>query len=157
MVISAGAIAPPAGPRVARLAKASGDWILQVQAASVERKRDSVRSSLLARQRLRPEADVTPDALYPEAMALVTIGQPDVAVARLEPVLLRRGWLELMLNDPVNTAALLRCAQLRAELSGAPRDKRKSRQWSGLVSQLWKTPDPQLADVSRKMLGLAQN
>ena len=137
--------------RVSRLARSSGDWVLEAQAASLEKKIDSVRSTLREKQHLRPDADVTPDALYAEARAWIAIGEPRLAISWLDPVLARRGWLELMLNDHVGTAALLRSVGLRAELARASRDSRRMKQWLSLLMGVWSDADPQLQPMLRRL------
>jgi tRNA A-37 threonylcarbamoyl transferase component Bud32 len=137
--------------RIARLAKISGDYVLEAQAAALARDGRTVRSILRTKQRVRPAGDVTPDAVYPESRAWLAIGQRDVAAEWLDPVLTRRGWLELMLNDPIGTGALLRSVILRAEVANALKDGTLARRYAMIVVELWANSDVELSPYLTRM------
>ena len=143
--------------RISRLASSSGDYVLVVQTAALTKHGDIVRSTLGEKQRLRPAADVTPDALYAEARAWLEIGQATAASAWIDPVLARRGWLELMLNDPVWTGALLRTVGLRADLARAANDSTAARRWAFILAQLWSGSDSSLQGEWRRMVNIGGN
>ena len=121
--------------------------MLEVQSAAIKGHADSVAAVLNQKQALTSVADITPDALYPAARSWMGVGQRGPAVQWIDPVLARRGWLELMLNDPVNTAALLRLEILRSELASAARSKPPH---EGLVPTLWKNCDAELREYLKK-------
>lgn len=137
--------------RIGRLARASGDYVLAVQSAALAGNVSSVRTTLGEKSQQRPPADVTPDAMYPEARAWIQIGQRAKAVEWLDPVLSRRGWLELMLNDPISAAALLRGVGLRSELADAAKDRGTARRYSAILSALWANADPELKPLWQRM------
>jgi len=137
--------------RIARLAKISGDYVLEAQAAALARDGRTVRSILRTKQRVRPAGDVPPDAVYPESRAWLAIGQRDVAAEWLDPVLTRRGWLELMLNDPIGTGALLRSVILRAEVANALKDGTLARRYAMIVVELWANSDVELSPYLTRM------
>jgi hypothetical protein len=142
--------------RVARLAGLSGDYILQVQAAALALDSSKVRSILTQKQHIRASAaDVTPDAVFPEAQSWLAIGNSARAREWIDPVLMRQSWLELMLNDPANAGALVRSAALRAELANRQNDRRSARQWAALVAQLWSRSDNELRPIHQRMAALA--
>jgi tRNA A-37 threonylcarbamoyl transferase component Bud32 len=141
--------------RVARLADVSGDYVLVVQSASLAGNGRVVRKELGEKHLIRPAADVTPDAMYPEARAWLAIGDRKKAVEWLDPVLVRRGWLELMLNDAINAASLLRSIALRVEVAVAMNDPRAASQWATIISRLWMNPDDELKPLSRRMAAIA--
>jgi len=125
-----------------RYATESRDPILVARRAANAHDNEEVRTFL---ERLRSrtvfgQADRSPDAVYAESRLWLSVGDTAAARAWLDPVLTRPSWFELMLNRPIDAAALLRSAVLRGQLgsdAGAAR-------WISLVRVLWNDADPDL-------------
>ena len=69
----------------------------------------------------------------------------------LDPVLTRSSWLELMIDRPVDAAALLRATSLRAELAAGAGDKAGAKRWSAFVATLWTHADRELLPQVQRM------
>jgi hypothetical protein len=94
--------------------------------------------------------EVSPDALLAEARLWVALGDSARARAWLDPVLNRTGWLDFLVEDPVNTASLIQCMALRSELA-TPSEFETRRKWSSIVSTLWADAEPGPRELSRRL------
>jgi hypothetical protein len=102
-------------------------------------------------------ADLTIDALFPEAYLLVAIGDVAVAIEWLDPTLRSiRIASPLTFLDPIRAASLVRAMALRAELASRVNDVAAARLWSDAVSMLWSDADPFLQPVVQRMRRLSQ-
>lgn len=107
-------------------------------------------------RRSLPAADVTPDALYPEAWLLASFRGADSAAAWLDGTLetIRFAQPEKFV-DPANAAALVRAMALRAELAERAGDFPTARRWARAVTILWADADPFLQPTVRQMERIA--
>jgi tRNA A-37 threonylcarbamoyl transferase component Bud32 len=131
-----------------------GDYLLDAQAAFLRGDTVTVKQLFadLGSARRFERADVTLDALYPEALLLSLTGDVTGAVEWLEPTLdgLRTAEPELFL-DPTRAAALVRAAALRADLADRIGDHEQARRWATVVSILWSDADAFLQPIVRRM------
>ena len=108
-------------------------------------------------RRLLPPADVTLDALYPEAQLLAMLGDPQSAIAWLDPTLAALSSADpYAFADPVRAASLVRAMVLRADLADHAGDHSAARTWAGAVGVLWSNSDPFLRSVTRRMQALGR-
>jgi hypothetical protein len=139
----------------------AADDLLVAQAAFLLGDRALVRSRLdrLSRSRIafRP-ADITLDALIPEAWLLASIGDIPAAIERLDPTLkavssLGPGNLEVF----TRAASLGRAMRLRAELARCAGDGASARRWeaaaAALLSDAKTSADAPSAGKQRRMEG----
>jgi tRNA A-37 threonylcarbamoyl transferase component Bud32 len=103
-------------PRMERMERVSGDYLLRAHIAASRNDGLAVRRILQERQRLRVAQDLSPDAALAEGRAWLAIGDTSAAIATIDPVLDRTGWLELMINSPISVASLMRMGELRQAL-----------------------------------------
>jgi hypothetical protein len=102
-------------------------------------------------------ADVSPDALLPEASLLATLGDRAGAIAWLDPPLRALPLSEIQtLLDPPNSAALVRAMALRAELARSVGDARTAARWARVAATLWSDADPFLQPRVREWQRLAK-
>jgi hypothetical protein len=144
--------------RVVRLAAASGDAMLGAEAAVMTGHPEVARSFLEARRKARGidgTADITPDAVYSETLLWLSIGDTASAKEWLDPILNRPTWLELMLNDGVGAATLVRAASLRAELAYLTNEPVIAKRWADFVVTLSPKVEPELAPLVRRMRKIA--
>jgi hypothetical protein len=120
----------------------------------------AVRSILdgVARARAHSRAaDLSLDAVYPEAWLLATIGDTAGAAAWLDPPL---GELAYMaprsFSDPAEVASLVHAMALRAELASALGDRAGAQAWSAVVARLWSDSDEFLRPVVERMRALSR-
>lgn len=103
-------------------------------------------------RRFAAPADLTLDALYPEAWLLAVLPDPEAAIGWLDPTLttLEAGAPEKLV-DPANAAALVRAMALRAELAERTGDSLGAARWARHVVILWSDADPFLQPIVRNM------
>jgi hypothetical protein len=96
-------------------------------------------------------ADLSVDALYPEARLLLALGEPGVALAWIHPFLSTVAFSPPdAFQDPAKAGALLRAMLLQAELLAAA--GRPSADWIKAVSLLWTDGD----NLANELLAQAQ-
>jgi serine/threonine protein kinase/tetratricopeptide (TPR) repeat protein len=108
------------------------------------------------RQSMSP-ADMTIDALYPEAWLIAALGQPDSAAHWLDPTLnaLARTPPQLF-SEAFRAGMLVRAMAFRAELADRVGDRATARKWARAVVVLWAEADPFLQPLVRRMKELAR-
>lgn len=129
---------------IARLV-GSGDYLLDAQAALMRGDSAAVRQLMtdlrVARRSWLP-ADLTPDALYPEARLLLAVGDRRGAIAWLDPTLESlAGAAPEVYADPVRAGTLVRAMALRAELAESVHDSAGAARWARPVLMLWSDAD----------------
>ena len=132
-----------------------GDYLVDAQVAftradtaAIERTLDGVAS---ARRWLHP-ADLTFDALLPEAWLLTSIGKDEAATAWLDPTLgAVRFMVPQVLATPDQAGPFVRSAALRALVADRLGDRRTARSWAGVVTILWSDADPFLAPLRERV------
>jgi hypothetical protein len=138
-----------------------GEGILQVDAEAALLRGDTITvrrvlAKLRTVRRFAAPADLTLDALYPEAWVLAALQDPEAAIAWLDPTL---ATLEAIapekLVDPANPGALVRAMALRAELAERSGDPVAAARWARPVVILWSGADPFLQPIVRKMERIA--
>jgi predicted Ser/Thr protein kinase len=137
----------------------TGNYLVDAEAASLRRDTAAVRrifADLKNVRRLIPAADVTLDALYPEAWLLGSFGGDHAAAAWLDPTLgaLRATQPEKFV-DPANAAALVQAMALRAEIADRTGDSVTAKRWARAVIILWPDADQFLQPVVHKMERIA--
>jgi hypothetical protein len=132
--------------RLGRLAGVSGDQMLSARLSSRVRNDSAVRTFLERRRALASSgaADRTPDAAYGEAVLWLSVGDSASARAWLDALLARPSWIELMLDRPVDGAAVMSAIRLRADLASAAGDSAMARKWSLFLGSLWTQADAEL-------------
>lgn len=148
-------------PEEALLARyaTAGDRLLEARLALLRGDTTRVRAAVGAQiARIQGDlADQSPDAAFAEALLYAGIGDSASARRILDPVLHRTSWLELMLDRPVNAAALLRAATLRADIARSMRDEAAARRWSAFAAVLWDPADEELQPDARRMQNISSN
>ncbi len=109
-----------------------------------------------ARESISP-ADITIDALYPEAWLIDHLGHPDSAAAWLDPTLgsLSRTPPQLF-SEAFRAGMLVRAMVFRAELAHRTGDRVMARKWAAAVVVLWSDADDFLQPLVRRMTVLAR-
>jgi serine/threonine protein kinase/tetratricopeptide (TPR) repeat protein len=109
-----------------------------------------------ARQSMSP-ADITIDALYPEAWLIAALGQPDSAARWLDPTLdaLTRTPPQLF-SEAFRAGMLVRAMAFRAELADLAGDRATASRWAAAVLVLWSGADESLQPLVRRMKALAR-
>lgn len=138
----------------------SGDDLLDVQKAYAGGDSAAVRrfkaARAIVRRRFAP-ADLTLDALYPEARLLAAIGDDRGAIAWLDSTLnALSGTAPQVFEDPARAASLTRAIALRADLAERVHDKTTATQWAHIVTILWSNADDFLQPAVERMQRLAQ-
>lgn len=107
-----------------------------------------------ARSDFRP-AQISLDAVFPECVLRLALGDTAAAVALLDSSLDALRWLEPGgLADVAGAASLVRAMALRAALADAAGEPEIARQWARAVSTLWEGADPVLAPILRRVQGI---
>jgi len=131
------------------------DWVIAAQEAARTGAFDSVRTSLnseAARRAGLAPYDIMPDALYPEAHLLYSMGDFRGAADWLDPTLRSLPQMDVgVLSDPIRTASLLRIAALRAVIARENAEEESARRWARAVSILWSDADAPLHETRDRM------
>ena len=126
----------------------TGDDLLDLQAAWADGDTLAVRRGLNTMREGRREilpADLTLDALYPEAELLNALGDRRGAAAWLDPTL--QALFQVAPHAPtsrisaVRAAALVRAMALRARLAEGLGDREGAARWAAAVRILWSDAD----------------
>jgi hypothetical protein len=129
----------------------SGDYLVEAELAFARGDRAASRSVLervREARRTSRAADLTPDALYPEAWLLDAAGDAAAAAAWLDPTLAALGVSPPQsFADPVSAAALVHAMALRADAGARAGDTVRARDWARAVSVLWSDADTFLQPV----------
>ncbi|MBI2796050.1 MAG: protein kinase [Gemmatimonadetes bacterium] len=131
----------------AELLGRSGDYLLGAQAAWLRRDTAQVRevmSRLRASRSQFGPADLTLDALLPEAELLCAASGPAAAAAWLEPTLAALR-LRATAIDAVHAASMVRAVRLRGDLALALGDTASATRWRAPSQILWADADAALA------------
>jgi hypothetical protein len=142
-----------------RAPNSSGGHLVDLQAALAAG--DSIRarrglSEIHNRRQGLVPADVTIDALYPEAQLLADLHDFRGAAAWLDPTLSAQSEVTPHnMGSPARAACLVRAMALRARLAAQLGDRAHAAQWANAVLILWSDADPFLQDVVRQMRQLA--
>jgi len=135
-----------------------GDYLLDLQAMWARGDTLAVRRGFNAMRAARREilpADLTLDALYPEAELLDALGDRRGAAAWLDPTL--QALFQVAPHAPtsrvsaVRGAALVRAMALRARLAEELGDREGAARWAAAVRILWSDADPFLQPVVRQL------
>ena len=135
--------------RVRRLADSTEDYLLRAERAAIDRDAGAV-SAILLRQQTRRDGSaqgVSPDARTAEATVWLAVGDTARAIAWLDPVLTRPGWVLSVPYETVSVASMMRSLALRLELAVRSRDAKILNTWSPVLRVLWATADPPLRDL----------
>jgi hypothetical protein len=137
-----------------------GDYLVGAEIAYARGDTAAMRAVLrrvaAARTRTRP-ADLTVDALYPEAWLLAASGDPAAAVAWLDPTLAALRFSPPgALADPVRAAALVQAMALRVEAGAQLGDTAAARPWARAVVELWRDADPFLRPAVERSRAIAR-
>jgi serine/threonine protein kinase len=146
--------APPRDSAWLRRLASSGGALLKAMYDMARTDTAAVSAMLTGRLRQRGpsgSADVTPDAVYPEVVLWLSLGDSAVARTWADPMLERASWLELLLDDSFAAAAIMRIAVLRFQLAHAAADRDAEDQWRAFVQQLWGNTDPELKLMVQQM------
>ena len=135
-----------------------GDYLLDLQAAWVRGDTQAVRHGFEnvreARREILP-ADLTLDALYPEAELLNALSDPQGAAMWLDPTL--QALFQVAPHAPtsrmsaIRAAALVRAMALRARLAEQLGDREGAARWAAAVTILWSDADPFLQPMVRQL------
>ena len=143
---------------VASMSAVRKDYLVPMLLASTRGDTAALRPmlrSLREMRRLTPPADVSFDALLPEAALLARHGDPALAAAWLD-----EAFADVRTSTPdfdaIRAAALVRCLVLRAELAVRLGQPDEARRWAGAVVALWENADPELQPVVARMRLLAR-
>lgn len=139
---------------LARLAQVSDDYMLRAMSAAATGDRGTVRAILDERRRARGvggTSETSPDAVYSETKLWLTIGDTAAAIAWMDPLLNRPGWLDVLFDAPLDAAAIMRLTVLRAELAIRADDTVTARKWAPFAAVLWSAAEPELRRVARRM------
>jgi hypothetical protein len=90
-----------------------------------------------------------------EALLWRSLGDAGAQRAWLDPVLARPGWLELILDEPVEAGSLVRLMSMRAVLASSQGEASAAKRWSSIVAALWLHSDPELRPAVRLMNDIA--
>ena len=135
--------------RVRRLADSTEDYLLRAERAAIDRDAAGV-SAILLRQQSRRDGSaqgVSPDARVAEATVWLAVGDTARAIAWLDPVLTRPGWVLSIQYETVSVASMMRSLALRLELAVRKHDAKILNTWSPVLRVLWATADPPLRDL----------
>jgi hypothetical protein len=133
----------------------AGDYDVDAEAAFLRGDTAAVRRMLAdvqaVRRRFSP-ADLSPDALFPEAWLLAALGDDRAAISWIEPTLRALPLSETRtFLDPANAGTLIRMMALRAELAERVGDPATAARWARTVSTLWSDADPFLQTRVRQI------
>jgi hypothetical protein len=136
-----------------------GDYLVDAQAAFALGDTDAVHRVFDDLRQARPSraaADLTLDALYPEAWLLAALRDHRAAAGWLDPTLASLAATSpQLLVDPVRAACLVRAMALRAELAERLGDRTGAAQWARVVTTLWSDADSFLQPMVRRVRRLA--
>ena len=138
----------------------TGDFLAVAENAWLDRDTATIRKRLLplreGRKLAAPE-DLKPEALYPEAWLLASVGDTATALDWISPMLdaQERSSIE-NLRTVVTAGALVRAMVLRAELANRLGRKAEATQWARAAATLWSGADDDLQPVVREMKRLAK-
>jgi tRNA A-37 threonylcarbamoyl transferase component Bud32/tetratricopeptide (TPR) repeat protein len=141
----------PDSSRLVRFAVASGDVMVAARVDLLASRTANVRALLEMKRRSRGPggtSEISPDAVFQEANLWAALGDSSSAVEWLDASLHRATWLELLVDKPVETGALMRAIALRATLASAVRDKVAEKEWRPFVTTLWSDADPELRRIA---------
>ena len=143
---------------VASMSTVRKDYLVPMLVASTRGDMEALRpmlQTLRAMRRSHPPANVSFDALLPEAALLARHGDPALAAAWLDEAF---GTVRTSTPnfDAIRAAALVRCLVLRAELAVQLGQPAEAKRWAGAVVALWEKADPDLQPVVARMRVLAR-
>jgi hypothetical protein len=134
------------------------DYLIDAESAFRRNDVRSVRRILERVQTNRKDkrpAELTFDALYPEAWLLRALGDSAAAVRWIDPTLREIEWTSTTrFTDFTRAAALVRTMALRAEMAAAAGDTVNARRWANAVIIVWSNADMPLQPVTMQMRGL---
>jgi len=137
----------------------AGDYLLDGQAAFLRGDTASVHrlyAELRAARRHLPPAELTLDALYPEAWLLGALGDDRAAIEWLDPTLVSLlSTPPEVFTEPARAGSLIRAMALRADLAVQVGDHVASARWAAAVAAFWSEADPFLQPLVRRMRRLA--
>lgn len=138
-----------------------GDPALAIQSALAAHDTARVHATWVAIRAARRQAglrpgDVAIDYTYLESWTLAAAGDTAAAILHLDQTLEALPTLgTYVLNNPAQSAGLVRAMGLRAELAAALGDEATARRWANAVATLWATADPELQPYVARMRRLA--
>ncbi len=137
----------------------AGNYLVDMEAAFLRGDTNLVRhafAELRAARRFLSPADLTPDALYPEAWLLAQLGDPKAASSWIDPTLRAvSATAPETFTNPANAGAFVQAMTLRADLASQAGDFEGARRWAAAVVVLWGDADPFLQLRVRRMAALA--
>ena len=133
----------------------TGDYLLDGQAAFLRGDTAAVRrlfAELETARRHLPPAQLTLDALYPEAWLLAALGDEKAAITWLDPTLVSLlSTPPEVFTDPARAGSLVRAMALRADLAERVGDHAVAARWAAAVAAFWSDADPFLQPLVRRM------
>ena len=136
------------------------DWLLDAQTALLRGDTNAVLGKLASVKQQRAGirvADLTIDALYPEAALLVRAGRDSLAVQWLDPTLQALRLSEPdRFADPARPGSLVRALILRARLAERMGNHAEAAKWAARVVSLWSDADGFLQPAVKEMRRLAR-
>jgi hypothetical protein len=132
------------------------DYLLPALAAATRGDSARLRVAVDTLRRLRqfwPPAQVSFDAVVPEAAVMARAGQAPTAAAWLDQALTALR-VSQPNTDPIHVATLVRAMVLRADLARQAGDRETARRWAGAVVELWADADAPLQPTVRRMRAL---
>ncbi len=137
-----------------------GDFFLDAEVAFLVRRDTATARRMFVdlgeARRFVPPADLTLDALYPEAQLLAALGDPRPAMAWLDPTLSALSSSDpYAFADPVRAGSLVRAMVLRADLADRVGDRAVARTWATAVLALWSNADSFAQPLLERMRRLA--
>ena len=109
-------------------------------------------AELQTARRHLPPAQLTLDALYPEAWLLAALGDEKAAITWLDPTLVSLlSTPPEVFTDPARAGSLVRAMALRADLAERVGDHAVAARWAAAVAAFWSDADPFLQPLVRRM------
>jgi len=137
-----------------------GDYLVDAQAAFLRGDTAEVIRTLSELRTVRqfiPPANLAIDALFPEAWLFASLGEPDLAVEWLDPLLDSLAeTAPLAFADPMRAGSLARAMALRAQLGAAAGDRRDTARWANAIVALWRDADDFLQPLVEAMRQFAR-
>ena len=138
---------------------AGGDPVVAMQQALARGDRRGLAEALRRRDEARRggrPGDVAIDYTFLESWLLLSLGDSAGAARHLDRSLDALPTLgTYLLNQPAQSAALVRAMVLRADLAHAAGDRAMARRWAGAAAALWARADPELQPVVERMRRVA--
>jgi len=135
------------------------DPLSVAEAAALTHDSAAIRRNLQLLREGRKSAlpeDLKPEAAYPEAALLASIGDTRNAIDWLDAVLEAQSRTSPeILSEPAGAGSLVSAMILRAELADRVGDRAAAVRWARAVTTLWRNADPFLQPVVQRVAAIA--